>query len=141
MNRIESSQATSGARVAGLGGDPRRLPVVDEVQVVLDVPLGAQHQGLRATARGARPVSCWVVIECSQDSRSGPVTVTTPRCERSTTASPSVEQALLAQRVAVVGGDAGVRPVAFDGSGAAQERASGAGRSRRAVGSAVAGAP
>ena len=42
-----------------------------------------------------------MVSECSQLNRSGPVTVTTPRWDRSTRAVP-VEVALLAHRVAVV---------------------------------------
>ena len=88
---------------------------------MLDVALGAQHEGLARTHAGARPVRCWVVIECSQVSRSGPVTVTTPRWERSTTARPSVEQPLLAHRVAVVGRDARVGALALDGAGAGQQ--------------------
>ncbi len=38
---------------------------------------------------GARPVSCWEDKVLSQLSRSGPLTVTTPRLERSTTAVPA----------------------------------------------------
>ena len=63
-----------------------------------------------AVPPGARCSRSWVVRLCSQDSRSGPVIRITPRCERSTTPARR-ERALLGERVAVVGGDAGVRPV------------------------------
>ena len=68
--------------------------------------------------RGARPVSGWVVIECSQVSRSGPVTVTTARLREVDDREALLEQPLLAHRVAVVRGDPGVDPSAATAPGA-----------------------
>ena len=65
------------------------VAVVDEVQVVLDVAVRAEDERLPRLAAARGRSACWVVIEWSQDSRSGPVTVTTPRCDRSTAASPA----------------------------------------------------
>ena len=56
------------------------------------VPRSALADASRSRASvpvpGRRRLSAWLAMECSHDSRSGPVTVTTPRSERSTIASP-----------------------------------------------------
>ena len=82
--------------------------------------------GLRISAsvevRGARPVSAWVVIECSQDSRSGPVDGDHGAVREVDHGQALVEQALLAGRVAVVPGDAGVRTLRRHRAGAVQQR-------------------
>ena len=49
-------------------------------------PCGDQDQGLGGARRARACSTCWEVSECSQDSRSGPATRTTGRCERSTVA-------------------------------------------------------
>ncbi len=56
--------------------------------MVLDVALRAEDQRLGALAR-LEVLEIWVVRLCSQDSRSGPVIRTTPRCERSAIPVPA----------------------------------------------------
>ena len=121
MNRIESSQAVRAPARAGLGGDPGGLAVVDEVQVVLDVTLGASAPAPRWTCSGARPVSCWVVIECSQRQPVGAGDRDDPAVGQVDDGEALGEQALLAQRVAVVGRDARVGAVGRHGAGSRQQ--------------------
>ena len=124
-HRVQPGRQRAGR--AGLGGDPGGLAVVHEVQVVLDVALGAQHEGLGGHQRreagehlgGDR-------VQPGQPVRSGdrdhaPV----GQVDRGQALG---QQPLLAQRVAVVGGDARVGAVGRDGAGRRQQRA---GRGRR----------
>jgi len=86
-HRLQEGQQGPGR--ARLDVRPQRVPVVGEGQVVLDVPLGAEDQRLG----GLPGLEVLQILGCSgcgsQDSRSGPVIATTPRCERSTIAVPA----------------------------------------------------
>src|SRR5215217_8358546 len=70
-----------------LGVRPEDLSVVHAVEDVLDVTVRGKDQGRDADS-GHQTFEVCVVSECSQLSRSGPVTAMTPRWERSTTPCP-----------------------------------------------------
>ena len=121
MNRIELQPRDERRSGAGLRGDPRRRAVVDDVQGVLDVPLGREDERLDGGARRQTRSAVCVVIECSQVRRSGPVTVRTARLREVDDGEALLEQPLLAHRVAVVRRDPGVDPVGRDRTGRGQQ--------------------
>ena len=71
--RIRSSQASSAGTVPGSTVIQLVSPSSTRCRACSTCP-GATHERLSRGAR-ASPSRCWVVIECSQDSRSGPLTV------------------------------------------------------------------
>src|SRR4051812_24514336 len=89
MKRIESSQAVRAAEVPGSVVIQVVCPSSTRCRSCSMWPLGLSTSD-SVEVSGGRPVSICVVIEWSHDSRSGPVTVTTPRWDRSTAARPSV---------------------------------------------------
>ena len=81
----QGGEARAGA---GVDEQPGGLAVVDHADGVLDATGRVEQQGLGRLARlRGRAIDC-EVSESSQLSRSGPVTVTTSRSERSTIAAP-----------------------------------------------------
>ena len=90
---------------AGLDVGPGGAAEVGEHEVVLDVARSATGPAPRCRCRRPSRSRCWLVRLCSQVSRSAPGTATTSRSLRSTRPGALGEQPLLAQRVAVVGGD------------------------------------
>src|SRR4051794_39188736 len=88
MKRILSSHSTRAGPAPGSVVIHVVVPSSTRCRECSTWPLGLRMRASRDW-RGSRPRRCWVVREWSQLSRSGPVTVTTSRCERSTTARPS----------------------------------------------------
>ena len=117
-HRVEPGHQRPGA--AGLGGDPERLAVVDEVQVVLDVALGAQDEAL-AGLPGRQAGEHLGGDRVQPAEAVGPGHGHDAAVREVDHRQALGEQALLAHRVAVVGGHAGVGPLALDGAVAGQQ--------------------
>jgi hypothetical protein len=88
MNRIESSHTASADADAPSVTNQVRSPSSTTAAACSTCPFGLSTS-VSVEVPGGRSASCCEVIEVSQASRSGPATVTTPRCDRSTTAAPA----------------------------------------------------
>jgi len=88
MKRIESSHAASAAAACASVINQVRSPSSTTAAANSTCPCGLSTR-VSVDARGARSVSACDVMLCSQPDRSGPATVTTPRCDMSTTAAPA----------------------------------------------------
>ena len=124
-HRVQPRRQRRG--VAGLGGDPGALAVVDEVQDVLDVALGAQDEGLAGLMRAqAGEVLAGDRVQPGQPVRTGhghhAAVGEVHHCE------PFLEEPLLAHRVAVVGRHARVGALPLDRAGMGQQGRAQAGR-------------
>ncbi|GAA3051024.1 hypothetical protein GCM10020000_35190 [Streptomyces olivoverticillatus] len=107
---------------AGLGVDPGRLPVVDQVERVLDVAVRGEDQRLgRLAGREIADVLGDEQVQPAQPLGAGDGQDAPVREVHETGAAG--ERALLAEQIAVVRGDAFVRTLGGDGAGQRQQRA------------------
>jgi len=108
---------------AGLDLNPRRLSVVDEQQVMLNVALRAQHQRLRAyTGREFVESLRGQIVQPRQSvGAAHPNHVAMRQVDHP---GDGGQMSLLADRIAIMRGDTGVRRVSGNGSRPIEQRAS-----------------